>query len=85
MRRRKSIILTTLLAGLAAACNDDAPDATGPSPVPGSQAVATVAPTYSIKNLGTLGGNTSGATAINNLGQTVGGSRTKSGDRHAFV
>jgi probable HAF family extracellular repeat protein len=79
------MILTTLLAGLVAACNDDAPEATGPSTAPGNQAVTTAATTYTIKNLGTLGGNNSQAMAINNVGQTVGGSQTKSGQSHAFI
>src|SRR3954452_7105783 len=71
MRQRKSLVLTALLAALAAACNDDAPEATGPSPEPRNQAVTTAATTYSIKNLGTLGGFFSEALAINNVGQTV--------------
>jgi len=37
------------------------------------------------KNLGTLGGQNSEATAINNGGVIVGWSDTKSGDTHAFV
>jgi probable HAF family extracellular repeat protein len=85
MRHRKSLVLTALLAGLAAACNDDAPEATGPSPAPGNQAVTTTATTYSIKNLGTLGGFFSEALAINNVGQTVGWSATRSGQAHAFI
>jgi probable HAF family extracellular repeat protein len=78
------MILTALLAVLAVAC-DDAPEATGPSPAPGNQAVTTAATAYNIKNLGTLGGNNSEANAINNVGQTVGGSQTKSGQSHAFI
>ena len=85
MRQRKSMILTALLAGLAAGCNDDTPDATGPSPAAGSQAVTAAATTYSIKSLGTLGGNNSQANAINSVGQTVGSSQTKSGQSHAFI
>ena len=83
MRQLNSMIVSALLAGLAAACND-APEATGPSPAPGNQAVTTAATTYSVKNLGTLGGNNSEAMAINNVGQTVGWSQTKSGQTHAF-
>ena len=40
---------------------------------------------WAIRDLGTLGGNTSAATAINNRGQLVGWSTTRSGARHAFL
>jgi probable HAF family extracellular repeat protein len=79
------LVLTVLLEGLAAACNDDAPDPAGPSPMPGNQAVTPAATAYAIKNLGTLGGNNSEANAINSVGQTVGWSQTKSGQSHAFI
>ena len=49
---------------------------TGPSPAPGSQAVAAATVTYSIKSIGTLGGNISVANDINNVGQTGGWART---------
>lgn len=39
----------------------------------------------SIQTLGTLGGNLSTATAINDLGQVVGESETASGERRAFL
>jgi probable HAF family extracellular repeat protein len=38
-----------------------------------------------IKNLGTLGGNFSEGTAINNLGEVAGNSELKSGERQAFL
>jgi probable HAF family extracellular repeat protein len=78
------MILNALLATLAA-CSDEAPEATGPSPAPGNQAVTTAAMTYSIKNLGTLGGKQSAAYGINNVGQTVGYSVTTAGRFHAFI
>ena len=84
MRQRKYLVLATLLAGLAA-CSKDAPDTTGPSPAPGSQAVAAATVTYSIKNIGTLGGNISVANDINNVGQTVGWARTAGDKTHAFL
>jgi probable HAF family extracellular repeat protein len=84
MQHGKSIVLIGLLAGLAAGCSEETPDAAGPSP-PGSQAVSAAAVAYSIKNLGTLGGNTSMANAINSIGQTVGWSRTRTGAAHAFI
>jgi probable HAF family extracellular repeat protein len=85
MRQFKSLVLLTLLAGLTPACREDVPDATGPSPSPGSQAVAAAAVAYTIKNLGTLGGHQSVAYDINNMGQTVGTSTTKAGKFHAFI
>jgi probable HAF family extracellular repeat protein len=84
MRQRNSLILTTLLAGLGA-CSKDAPDTTGPSPAPGNQAVAAATVTYSIKNIGTLGGTSSVAYDINNVGQTVGWARTAGDKTHAFL
>src|SRR5690349_15494289 len=36
-------------------------------------------------DLGTLGGNTSYASSINNLGQVVGGAETAAGRFHAFI
>jgi probable HAF family extracellular repeat protein len=40
---------------------------------------------YLITSLGTLGGATSGAAGINNLGQVVGNSTTAAGYTHAFL
>jgi probable HAF family extracellular repeat protein len=85
MRQGKSAILISLLAGAAAACSEDTPQATGPSPAPESQAVAGAAATYTIKNIGTLGGLISNATDINNMGQTVGWARTSGDKTHAFI
>ena len=41
--------------------------------------------TYHVTDLGTLGGNSSGATALNSYGDVVGSSTTGSGQSHAFL
>jgi probable HAF family extracellular repeat protein len=84
MDRRNRMLLGLLLAALPGACRDESPNTTGPSTEPALAAV-TAAATYSIKNLGTLGGTQSAAHAINNVGETVGWSNTSSGQRHAFL
>ena len=45
---------------------------------------ATVAQTYTVTNIGTLGGNDSVALSINDLGEVVGYSKTADGEVHAF-
>ena len=85
MRQHKSMVLLTLLGGMALACQDDVPEATGPSPASGSPAVTALPVTYTIKSLGTLGGHQSVAYDINNVGQTVGTSTTSAGRFHAFI
>jgi probable HAF family extracellular repeat protein len=76
----KSLLWFALgLSGLVAGCS------TGDSPriprtTPSSNTVA-----YSIKNLGTLGGNSGAASAINASGQVVGRAMTAAGVQHAFL
>lgn len=50
-----------------------------------AMSVAVSAPMYSVTHLGTLGGQSSFANDINDLGQIVGYSATASGDTHAFL
>jgi probable HAF family extracellular repeat protein len=45
---------------------------------------STVAQTYTVTNIGTLGGNDSVAVSINDLGEVVGYSKTADGEVHAF-
>jgi probable HAF family extracellular repeat protein len=53
---------------------------------PGAQAQdATVAPTYTVKDLGTLGGNYSSALGINDAGQVVGFASISSNSARAFL
>jgi probable HAF family extracellular repeat protein/YVTN family beta-propeller protein len=59
-------------------------DSTGIYINDGTPAVGDVG-TYWVANLGTLGGLTSTATAVNASGQTVGYSETSSGETHAFL
>lgn len=47
--------------------------------------VAHAAVTYSVTDLGTLGGSASEAYGVNNSGQVVGWARTASGEQHAFL
>jgi probable HAF family extracellular repeat protein len=47
-------------------------------------ASSTVAQTYTVTNIGTLGGNDSVALSINDLGEVVGYSKTADGEVHAF-
>ena len=84
MNRPLFILPAALLAGLSLACRDESPTATGPSAAPAPATASSAAP-YTIKNLGTLGGTNSRASAINNTGETVGWSEIRSGQRHAFL
>ena len=80
---RPAVLLGTL--GLfALGCAED-PSAPNSPPVDPHPDGATVAVTYTIKDLGTLGGNFSAATAINNVGRVVGWSDLAAGSRHAFL
>ena len=78
-----ALLLGTLTL-VAAGCADDAQAPTGPTAGTGpDQAVA--AAVYTVKDLGTLGGPSSQANAINNLGSIVGTSSLSSGVVHAFI
>ncbi|MFP8489725.1 hypothetical protein ACKGJO_11615 [Gracilimonas sp. Q87] len=55
------------------------------SPLVSSNQMNTAATEYEIVDLGSLGGNFSRASAINDAGQVVGISLNSSGERHAFI
>jgi probable HAF family extracellular repeat protein len=74
--------IRTVLFG-ALACNEP----TSPTALSRLRADAApgATPTYTITDLGTLGGASADARAINDAGQVVGASATASGDTHAFL
>jgi probable HAF family extracellular repeat protein len=75
--------LAAALLGLAA-CGADDPTPAEPADGP-SAAVTAEATGYTVRDLGTLGGNTSYAADINNAGGVVGTSFRSSGQPHAFL
>lgn len=83
--KTKTILAPTVLSALlgALACSEP----TSPWAESGLRADVALAatPSYTISDLGTLGGASANARAINNAGQVVGASVTASGDTHAFL
>jgi probable HAF family extracellular repeat protein len=81
-----SVSLAALLTAGLVACNDNDPQAPGPSAA-GAAAVpaAATAATYSPKDLGTLGGKSAEANSINDQGGIVGWSERADGKVHAFL
>jgi len=83
--KTKLLLTPTVLSALfgALACNEPT------SPPALSRLRADLAPaatpSYTITDLGTLGGASADARAINDTGQVVGASATASGDTHAFL
>src|SRR5690349_41678 len=88
-RRVHPGIAAALFALLAAGCSPDTDDPTGvegTSPaLVGSHAAVTAAAGYVVKSLGTLGGSTSAAYGINNVGGVVGSSASATGHQRAFL
>lgn len=82
-----SAALVALLAAALVACSEDGSSPTGAdAPAASASPAATAAATYSVKDLGTLGGTDAGANAINDQGGVVGWSLLASGGRaHAFL
>jgi probable HAF family extracellular repeat protein len=76
------LLLCTCLGVGALACTSD--QTTQPSTDAAPRPSATSSAGYTVQDLGTLGGTSSGASDINNAGIVVGASRTASGNTHAF-
>jgi probable HAF family extracellular repeat protein len=81
-----SAALAALLAVTLVACGEDGSTPTGPDSQTHSAAAAvTTAASYSVKDLGTLGGSEAWANSINDQGGVVGLSGLANGRRHAFL
>jgi len=84
----RSTVFVAAMAAAALACQEDPQ-----SPTPGNDeaapggptAAVTAAVTYSVKDLGTLGGASAGANGINDNGGVVGWSTLANGSSHAFL
>ncbi len=79
-----SAAVAALIAAGVLACSDD-PLAPTPPASGSPAAAATVAATYTVKDLGTLGGRSAMANSINDQGGIVGWSERADGRVHAFL
>jgi probable HAF family extracellular repeat protein len=82
--RRMAVALAPILVLALLACGEEATSPVGPDR-PATPSPAVTAATYTIKDLGTLGGHRSQARAINKVGAIVGSSTLSSGAEHAFI
>jgi probable HAF family extracellular repeat protein len=82
MSRRIPLLGSVAVALATWGCSSDE-SPTGPSAAPEQSATAAAA-TYTVRNLGHLGGGTAAAFGINNAGVVVGHSSLASGSVHAF-
>jgi probable HAF family extracellular repeat protein len=80
---RPVAICGLLLTGLTACENPTTPDASPSAATSG--ALEAVAQQFTVRSLGTLGGEFSGANSINELGQVAGFSQLPSGETHAML
>ena len=82
----RSTVLLAVLATAALACQDDPQSPSTSDDGAGAPVAAvTAAATYSVKDLGTLGGTSAEAKGINDQGGVVGWSLLANGRTHAFL
>src|SRR5262245_13233607 len=81
----RSPVLLAALATAALACQDDPQSPTTGEDGAAPATAVTAAATYSVKDLGTLGGTSAEALGINDEGGVVGWSLLANGRAHAFL
>jgi len=83
--KSKTLLRQTVLSALLGALACSEPTSPGADSRPRADVASAATPSYTITDLGTLGGASADARAINNAGQAVGASATASSDTHAFL
>ena len=83
--KTKTLLTQAVLSALLGALACSEPTSPGADSRPRADVAPGATPSYTITDLGTLGGASADARAINNAGQVVGASATASGDTHAFL
>jgi len=83
--KTKTFLTQTVLSALLGALACSEPTSPGADSRLRADLAPGATPTFTITDLGTLGGASADARAINNPGQVVGASATASGDTHAFL
>lgn len=83
--KTKRLLTQTVLSALLSALACSEPTSPRADSRPRADVAPGATPSYTITDLGTLGGASADARAINDSGQVVGASATASGDTHAFL